>query len=52
MDGDPIRKHPSKVMLWGLMKTTLGMIALVATIVSSNLHLLLYCLSDIMLYYR
>jgi len=42
MDGDLIRKRPSKVMLWGLTHTTLGMIALVATIVSFNLHLLSY----------
>jgi hypothetical protein len=49
MDGDPIGKRPSKVALWGLTNTTPGMIALAATIVSSNLHLLSYRLSDIVL---
>jgi hypothetical protein len=50
MDGDPIRKHPLKVTLWGLTKTTLGIIALVATIVHFNINLLLsYPLSDTLL---
>jgi hypothetical protein len=40
MDGDPIGKRPSKVALWGLTKTTPGMIALAATIVRFNINFL------------
>jgi hypothetical protein len=49
MDGDPIGKRPSKVVLWGLSNTTPGMIALAATVVSFNSHLLSYRLSDVIL---
>ena len=53
IDGDPIGKHPLKVALWGIMKTTPGMIALVATIVRFNINLLYHIIFlNLMLCYR